>query len=61
MMTYLWEIIPMEGKSTFLETQEDSILAAAKKYEEHYACSGSIYGIRAIRKAAIIDKFEEAI
>ncbi|WP_342537303.1 hypothetical protein [Sporosarcina sp. FSL K6-3508] len=58
MKTYRWEIIPMEGESTFILTSADSVLVAAQTFEENYGNHISIY---AIRKAAEIIEFEEAV
>lgn len=57
-MKYRWEIIPMEGESIFILTDEDSIIEAASLYAEHYACFESVY---AIRKAEEIKAYREAV
>lgn len=56
--SFRWEIIPMEGESFFVMTATDSILSAAVAFEEDHGNDTSIYGIR---KAAVINEFEEAI
>lgn len=56
--SFRWEIIPMEGESFFVMTATDSVLSAARIYEESYGTDISVYGIR---KAAVINEFEEAI
>lgn len=58
MKTYLWEIVPMEGASIFVETTSDSVAAAAVLYEEQYNNFQSVY---AIRKASETQVYKEAI
>lgn len=44
--TYVWEVLPMEGESIFVETKGDSVVAAATLYEEQYNTFDSVYAIR---------------
>lgn len=46
MNKFVWEVIPMEGESIFVETNQDSVMAAATLYEEQYNNFESVYAIR---------------
>lgn len=56
--SYRWEVVPMEGESFYVMTATDSVATAAQTFEDEYGINISIY---AIRKAAEINEFEEAI
>ncbi|MHC8517032.1 hypothetical protein [Sporosarcina sp. ITBMC105] len=56
--SFRWEVVPMEGESYFVMTATDSVATAAKTFEDEYGNNISVYGIR---KAAVINEFEEAI
>lgn len=60
MNKFVWEVIPMEGESIFVETTSDSVAAASVLYEEQYGNFQSVY---AIRKASETKTkvYEEAI
>lgn len=60
MTEFEWEVIPMEGEPFLITTATDSLLAAAQRYEEHYAHAGKLYGIRKFSKTQKT-YYEEAI
>lgn len=55
-----WEVVPMDEsiEPTLIFTEEDSVAAAAQKYEELY---GNYVAIKYIRKYAVTIKYPESI
>lgn len=60
MSKFVWEVIPMEGASIFVETDKDSVLDAASLYKDHYDNFESVYAIRKAAKTEV-EIYDEVI